>query len=219
MQIIFSHKSLQKLSLLVQCWDSDTFEEDDLIGYNLITLASLIDSPKEDWWLLLPNPNFTDELKDENSNAINTNKSIDSVTCINTSKYQNDKSDPNIENNNRRLHSVRRSSSLILLGNRIETFRPGLTMFEMLENHNANMRLSIKDQEDLDSLERLQDDTHASETNNVQFNPNKMSKGNFFKRHRRHSFDSQTVNSKETEKFRKRDFIKFIPKKLSKIYK
>ena len=211
LQIIFTPKTHHKLSLLIQCWDSDTFAEDDLIGYNLLTIASLIDSPKEDWWPLLPNPNFTDESKDENSNRIDSN----SVTCLDNPEFLHERSDQDIDNGNNRSHFLRRSSSLIVLGNRAETSIHHITMFDILTNHNGEARLSIKEHEDLNSLERLQEDTHESETKDGEFNPNKSSKGNIFKRHRRHSFDCQTINAKATEKVRKRDYIKSITKKFS----
>ena len=60
LQIVFNQGSKRQgtqLSLLVQCWSSDRFESDDLIGYAIISISKIMndDNAKGGWFPLLPN--------------------------------------------------------------------------------------------------------------------------------------------------------------------
>ena len=60
LQIVFNHGNKRQgtqLSLLVQCWSSDKFESDDLIGYAIISISKIMndDNAKGGWFPLLPN--------------------------------------------------------------------------------------------------------------------------------------------------------------------
>ena len=60
LQIVFNQGNKRQgtqLSLLVQCWSSDRFESDDLIGYAIISISKIMndDNAKGGWFTLLPN--------------------------------------------------------------------------------------------------------------------------------------------------------------------
>lgn len=81
LQLVFNGPKYHKLALLVQCWNSDKFEAEDLIGYHILPISSIINDPQESWFGLLPNDKLPNESCDVNKVAENDYETLAKITC------------------------------------------------------------------------------------------------------------------------------------------
>ena len=160
LQLVFNHKSCQKLSLLIQCWNSDEFEQNDLIGYHLLTIASLIDNPMDNWLSLLPNNKLLDGVKDKNCYPLLKDNPLICVSCIGSDEDRPEEGDPGTDKNSTSLTPVRNSLSPTLLRKEMDTKNAfthegqssPLSLSFMPEEDSAKVHHSPSDNDVLDSI-------------------------------------------------------------------
>ena len=109
LQIIFNKKNYQKLSLLIQCWNSDTFESNDFIGYNILAIASFIDNSMDDWLPLLPDQNLVDKFEQENFNLLDQYRSISCIPCLRVDEIDQENSEQHHNHDNEVLPAEKKS--------------------------------------------------------------------------------------------------------------